>query len=722
MSALGLDHAAEFGAAGGREVDAAEAVVEYLRDRNSLMILDNCEHAIDAAAACVEQILLACPGVEVLATSRERLGIPGEILWRVPPLRLAAGNGRSDAVTLFVDRARAVNPSFAPARQDLDYVLQICQRLDGMPLAIELAAARVRSLSVQELALRLDSGIGVLAGGPRTAAQRQRTLRATIDWSYQLLGPAERDLFACISVFLGSFTLPAAEAAASPTLFAEHGALDCLDRLIDSSVVTPTPVASGVRYRMLETLRIYAKEKLTESGNTDAVMSRLLDYFLEALEAAEDDLRGPNQIDRLDRIEADQETLGRVLDWGEVHAPARALRLAGMMGWFWFLKGSGTEARSRMGKLLEAGGPTADARSRGDGQFYLSLHDLRPDRVRSGFEAARAAYAEGGYDLGVANAMVSSAFWGADLAETTALLDESADLYTVAAYDWGVALVRFLQAGIAMHASDIATAIRLGEEATKLFAAIGDSWGQVYSWLTVGAVLRARGDYDEAERAFRSASDHAGPMRFHREMAMLMSELASIALMRHQYDSAEQLLLEAQEYADEIPFSASQGMVRNARGHLARLRGEIDESRRLHTRAIEVYEQGENPAGLAYSHSCLGFTEEIADNLKAARSHHLMALERAQEAKDAFAVALGLEGLGATLIAGGESVRGVEMISTGLAVRERAGTPLPSGERSDVHRALEAAATALDAVALQQAVTAGRDMELEVAVSLATNS
>ena len=170
-----------------------------------------------------------------------------------------------------------------------------------------------------------------------------------------------------------------------------------------------------------------------------------------------------------------------------------------------------------------------------------------------------------------------------------------------------------------------------------------------------------------------------------------------------------------------LPSTTHTTPVAYARGHLARLRGEIDESRRLHARAIEVYEHGENPAGLAYSHSCLGFTEEIADNLEAARSHHLMSLESAQEAKDTFAVALGLEGLGATLIAGGESVRGIEMISAGLAIRERAGTPLPSGERSDVDRALEAAAADLDAVALQQAVTAGRDMELEVAVSRVTN-
>jgi hypothetical protein len=187
-------------------------------------------------------------------------------------------------------------------------------------------------------------------------------------------------------------------------------------------------------------------------------------------------------------------------------------------------------------------------------------------------------------------------------------------------------------------------------------------------------------------------------------------------------DSAERRLAEAQECADEIPFAVSQAMVRNARGRLARLRGEIDESRRMHTQAIELYEHAENPGGLAYSRSCLGFTEGTAGNLDTARSNHLFALESAQATKDVFAIALGLEGLGTTLVAAGDSAKGVQLISAGLAARERAGTPLPPGERSDVDRALEAAAGDIDAVAFQEAVTAGRDMELQVAVSQAKES
>jgi tetratricopeptide (TPR) repeat protein len=588
-----------------------------------------------------------------------------------------------------------------------------------MPLAIELAAARVRSLPVEEIALRLDRDIGILRGGPRGAVQRQQTLWGTIDWSYQLLSPKEADLFASLSVFHGSFALEGAEAAASPELFEVPEVLNSLERLIDSSMVAPISVQSAGRYRMLETLRVYAREKLAGADNADAAMRRLLEYFLRSMAPAEVSLRGPDQLAWLDRIEADHDTIRGVLDWAAVHSPNDALRLAGMLGWFWYLRGSGAEARQRLTDLLDAAGPDANSRARGDAHFFHSLCDPIPEHARSGFEAARDAYALAAHDPGLANAKAMIAAWGFEPVETIARLDEAADLSANAGHEWGVALVRFLQAAVASHSNDNATAIRHAHEATSHFAALGDSWGQGYSLYTEGAALRAMGEYDKAEQAFRAALKHAHPMRLRRVMAPVTSELASIAMIRDDFEEAERWLADAQRYADEVPFAGSQGIVRNTRGRLARLQGDLNEALQLHREAVDLYEQGDTHGYLAYSHSCAGFTEEMMGNLDAARSHHLAALNDARKTDDVFAIALALEGMGATLIAAGDLAQGVELLSAGLAARERAGAPLPSGERLDVDRALEAASAGLTVPALETAIEAGRNLGIDAAVEMA---
>ena len=720
VTALHLEQVVGFGAGASPDADSLATIVEYLRARRTLLILDNCEHVIEAAAAVAETILLACPSVEVLATSRDRLGIPGELLWRVPSLGVS--NGSSDAIKLFVERAQAVNPSFSPGLAEIDRIGDICGKVDGMPLAIELAAARVRSLPVDEIASRLDRDIGILRGGPRGAVPRQQTLRGTIDWSYRLLPPKEADLFASLSVFHGSFALEGAEAAASPELFEVPEVLDSLQRLIDSSMVAPISVGAAGRYRMLETLRVYAGEKLAGADNADAAMRRLLEYFLRSMAPAEDGLRGADQLAWLDRIEADHDTIRGVLDWAAVHSPDDGLRLAGMLGWFWYLRGRGAEARERLTDLLDAAGPDANSRARGDAHFFHSVCDPIPEHARSGFEAARDAYALAAHDPGLANAKAMIAMiaaWGLEPVETIARLDEAADLSANAGYEWGVALVRFLQAAVATHGNDNANAIRLAHEATSHFAALGDSWGQGYSLYAEGAALRAMGEYDKAEEAFRAALEHARPIRLRQVMAPVMSELASIAMMRDDFEAAERWVADAQRYADEVPFAGSQGMVRNAQGRLARLRGDLDEALRLHREAVDLYEQGDTHGYLAYSHSCAGFTEEVMGNLDAARSHHLAALDNARKTGDVFAIALALEGMGATLIAAGDSAQGVELLSAGLAAREVAGTPLPSGERLDVDRALEAAAAGLTVAALEKAIKAGRNLGIDAAVEMA---
>ncbi|MCP3974113.1 MAG: hypothetical protein GY720_06430 [bacterium] len=710
VRALHLEQVLGLGA--GLDKEAVAYVVEFLKERRALLLLDNCEQVIEAAAAVAEAILLACPSVEILATSRDRLGIPGELLWRTPPLEISGRS--SDAIRLFTDRAQAVNPSFSPDELELELIASICRKVDGMPLAIELAAARVRSLPVEEIARRLDTDLGVLRGASRGGAHRQRTLRTTIDWSYTLLTDKEAKLFALLSVFHGSFSLEAVEAIAPSAHLPATEVLDTLERLIDSSMVAPISLGDSGRYRLLETLRMYAAEKLAADSDVDGAMRRLLDYFLLAVAPAQDALRGPDQLLWLDRIEADHDTIRGVLDWVAVHAPSDGLRLAGMLGWFWFLRGSGDEGRRRFAELLEASGPDASARSRGDAHFLHSLMSPTPENAQAGFAAARRAYLEVDFSPGVANADAMIAAWGFDADATNELLASAAELATDSGYEWGVALIRFLQAGVASLAKDNEAAIRLAREATSRFAALGDRWGQGYSLYSAGVALRALGRYDEAEDALRTSLENARPMRLRREMAPVMSELASIAMMRDDFVSAERWLADAQRFADEVPFAGSQGMVRNARGRLARLRGDPAEALRLHQQAIELYERADSGGGLAYSHSCAGFAQEMIGDLAAARTHHLAALDHAQQPKDVFAVALALEGLGATLIASGEVVRGVELLGAGLAAREEAGAPLPPGEHFDADRALESAGPNIS-----DALEVGHRLGLERALALA---
>ena len=640
VTALQLEQVASLGGDAPERVAVTALIVEYLRNRKALLIMDNCEHVIEAAAGVVETVLLACPSVEVLATSRDRLGIPGELLWRVPSLDSSAA-----AVDLFIERAQAVNPAFMPNTDEREIVAAICAKVDGMPLAIELAAARVRSLPVNEILRRLESDIAVLSGGPRSATHRQQTLRGTIDWSYQLLDGQEADLFASLSVFHGSFALEAAEAVASDKV---DDVLGSVERLIDSSMVAP--VTAG-RYRMLETLRVYAGEKLDDG--VDIAMAQLLQHFTVVLAPAQNGLRGPEQLEWLDRIEADHDTIRAVLDWALVNAPDDGLQLASMLGWFWYLRGNSTEAKERFETLLDASGSDALACARGDAHFFGALSDARPELGRAGFVAARAAYEEAGFIPGVANAKAMIAAFGFEMDETIALLNEAAELSAGVGYEWGVALIRFLQIGVASNGNDFELAGRLAEEATARFAELGDGWGQGYSLYFGGSVWRALGEYEKAEAAFRAALGHARPMRLRREMAPVMSELGSIATMQGDFEDAERWLSEAQRYADEVPFAGSQGMVRNARGRLARMRGDLEEALRLHEEAMALYEAGDAHGGLAYTYSCLGFTAEMAGYLEAARDHHEAAMEHAEATGDVFAVALAMEGMGATLIAAG---------------------------------------------------------------------
>jgi predicted ATPase/DNA-binding CsgD family transcriptional regulator len=334
----------------------------FLQPKQLLLILDNCEHLVTACAHLVETLLYTCPRLRILATSREALNISGELVWLVPSLPFPRTSHlpmleelvKYGAIQLFTERAATVLPSFTLTPENAPAVLHICQRLDGIPLATELAAARVNVISLEQIAARLDDAYRLLTSGRRTALPRHQTLRATMDWSYSLLSEQERILFRRLSVFAGGFTLEAAEAVCSDEWIAESEILDILSRLVDKSLVMVEEREGEARYRLLETILQYSQERLWEAGEVALLQERHWTWYTGLVERAGLDLLGPQQMAWFNRFEREHDNLraalGRLLERGEAEIAARIG--GGVFYHFWLYRGYRTEARNLLERIL----------------------------------------------------------------------------------------------------------------------------------------------------------------------------------------------------------------------------------------------------------------------------------------------------------------------------------------------------------------------------------
>src|SRR5580704_15997430 len=434
---------------------ALEALLDALAAQDVLIVLDNCEHLIGGCAKTVDAIVRRCPRVHLLATSREPLGIGGETLYRVPSLSLpgpddpdSGTSGSSDAVALFADRARANGVALAAGEQAGPVVVSVCRRLDGMPLAIELAAARLRSMSLAELSGRLDQRFRLLTGGSRTALERQQTLAATVGWSYSLLAGAERLLLARLSVFAGSFDLDAAEAVCG------SGGLDVLEvagllgSLVDKSLVVAEPAGAGLRYRLLETIRLFAAERLAEAdgGEAAAVAAAHCAHFLAAAEAAAPHLTGPEQGSWLARLDADQANLRRAAQHaaGRPDGTALVLRMGVALERYWI-------ARSRI------------ARSKEQEAFGLLVPVLdRPD-----------ASADPGL-FAAALATAAAAAWFGGIAGARHLGEQAVEVARDVGGDRLLIMPLAALCGICFFAGEPETGLPFGQEAVERARHLGD--------------------------------------------------------------------------------------------------------------------------------------------------------------------------------------------------------------------------------------------------------
>jgi predicted ATPase/class 3 adenylate cyclase len=498
------------------------AIAASIGGRRVLLIVDNCEHLLDAVVSLLEQLLGSCANLRVLATSREALGIGGESLVPVPSMSLpsesVAGHDLAalascDAVRLFVDRARAAMPGFVLDGENASPIAQICRRLDGIPLAVELAAARVRTLPPSQIASRLDHRFRLLSGGSRTALPRHRTLRATFDWSFELLSDAERALLLRLSVFAGSFSLDAAEevCAGGPVLAIDM--IDILGRLVDRSMLVPDPSGSEARYRMLETIREYAQEHLAESG--DAERMRLLhrDWFADLVERARPAFfSGPVQPEWLARLTLDTENLQAALRWADEDPRGADAELALASGlWrFWEVRGDFAEGSAWLGRALARVGGEVSARRataltgagilaarRGDYTQAASFHD-----------ASLMLYRELGDPVAVATACSNSASVAVergDFDRARQLYAEAIELARGAGVLNGAAYSLINLADVAARQGEAQEADRLYAESIEMFRDIGDEWGVAHATAKLAQTARRRGDRATARERYREA-------------------------------------------------------------------------------------------------------------------------------------------------------------------------------------------------------------------------
>ena len=691
-----------------------DLTVDHLSDRGAVLVVDNCEHVLAEVAPVVARVAVGCPGVTVVATSRERLGVAGEHVWRVPPLGAGEDGSppaelqHSAGVQLFIQRAQAVNHELEFSPEVVEQVAAICRRLDGLPLAIELAAARCTSLSPAELQRRLDEVLPLLTKGDRTAAERHQTLRAAIEWSDALLEDDERAAFRRLSVFQGSFDLDMADALLGGPSF------DVVDRLVERSMVVAVPGAG--RFRILETLRAFGREALRDDGDLAEVRRRHTQVLVGLAREFGSLLRGPEQFTALERLDAVLDDVRAALDWSEDAQPTEALRLAGALAWYWYLRGHRLEGRARIVRLLDlAEGPIPD-RVRADALLAVGMNDPSPTAAAGPLRAASAAFTDAGEPWWAAVAASVAITFGTaldgDPAAARAEMEEPLATFEAHGDPWGVALWSFLRANIEIAANDYAAAGEWGAKATDSFERAGDAWGIGYMQYLRGVADRTRGSYEAASASFSEALAGAQQLGLRYEVPIILGEIANVATLVGDFEAAGTHLARAEATADEVPFRGSHGMVRNARGLWLRRQGRAAEAHSLHREAAEIYRSVPNPGGIAYSEGSAAFAAAMVSRFGDAAEHTLASLEAAQTINDLFGVAFVAEASAALAAATGQARAAAVLLGAASALRERLGAPLPDAEAWDVHRTRAAASEDLGAETFAAAFEDGRRFDL----------
>ncbi|CCK30551.1 hypothetical protein BN159_6172 [Streptomyces davaonensis JCM 4913] len=569
-----------------RHDDPVERLVEHCSRRRMLIVLDNCEHVVDAAARLTEHLLARCPGLTVLATSREPLGVPGEVLRPVESLP------QPYALRLLTDRGAAARPGFS-VDDDPEACAEICRRLDGLPLAIELAAARLRMLTPRQIADRLDDRFRLLTSGSRTVLPRQQTLRAVVDWSWDLLDEDEREVLSRLSVFAGGCDLPAAEAVCGPA------ALDALGSLVDKSLVVAAPSGDGaMRYRLLETVAEYARERLDEAGQRPRAERAHLTYYRELARLTDPLLRGSRQLEAVQRLQLEYENLRTALR----HAVAErdeqeALTLALSLGWYWQMRDLRIEARNWCAEVMTLGpdpfafaepvpqaepvwqrctaepppytGEVLAEARRGLHLAHFACMDTELDAWQNPAAQQKLRTIAATYPPGLPQSCrspgilaVFAVMLTGDMDTVARLLDACVETCrTTPGYEWELAATLQMRAtGLANRPQRAEEAARDADESLAIYERLGDAWGTAEA-LSARAEARERtGAYADAAADYEAAIEQARRLGAHAQEAVLSARLAGALLEDGQGERGERLLREVIDgldggHSEAMPFS-----------------------------------------------------------------------------------------------------------------------------------------------------------------------
>ncbi|MGV9611976.1 BTAD domain-containing putative transcriptional regulator [Nocardia xishanensis] len=636
------------------DAEPADRVVAALRERAMLLILDNCEHVIESAATFAHRVLGECRRLRILATSREPLGITGEALWPVVPLALPKGDAdsaeiaSSPAVRLLRDRASAVRKDLATDAGTLAALARVCRALDGMPLAIELAAARLRTMSLDQLANRLDDRFRLLTGGSRTALPRHRTLRAVIDWSWELLTDAERMVLRRLSVFAGGASLEAAERVCVKAGVGNDvetwEVLELLTALTEKSLVV-TAGEGAPRYRMLGTIKEYAEQRLTEAGESDLARRAHLAYFTELAEIADPQLRRADQLAWLATLEVEHDNIAAAMRGALAAGEAvGAMRLAAAAGWYWWLGGHKAEGNELITAAAALPGEVADEiRAVVYAlviQFVISGPQSDQYRaqewIREAYEYSR--HAQSHHPVLKFTAPLERMLQGPDAilpAWESLLADEDPWVRALGRLQLGKLRIQLGQGG-----RDADTYL---ETALTEFRALGERWGISFAQTELANRIAMRGEFDAACEHYEQAIAVVTEIGAIEDVVPMRSRQAQLYWLLGDAKSSSAAMAEAQRSAQRVAWPNVLAELALSKAELARWSGDAEQAhRQLDIATSMLGDAAEHAIGRAMNHDLLGY---LAEDLDAAREHRVTAFHAASEAGHAPLIARALVGI-----------------------------------------------------------------------------
>ncbi len=671
-----------------------DSLLDYLRHRHALLLLDNCEHLLLPCARLADTVLRRCPGVRIMVTSREGLATAGETLYPVPVLSLPDPTpspalevlSKFEAVRLFTDRAGSVVPTFRLTERNAGVVGQICHRLDGIPLAIELAAARVAALSLEQIAARLDDQFRFLTGGSRIALPRHQTLQAALDWSFQSLTEAEKVVFRRLAVFAGGFTLTAAEEVCPGEGLPVSDILEPLTHLVAKSLVLAEDQQDERRFRMLEPIRQFARDRLREAGEVEEVRERHLDWLLPIAEEGERQLRGHGQLLWLRRLEREHGNFRGALEWAfATDRSETALRLASALATFWQLRGHITEGRTRLEEAL------------GRGMASTALPALRAKALADAAELAEVQH---------------------DHKRAEELARQSLALATELGDRRGEACALRLLGGVARWHSDFARAATFFQDALARYQEAHDEWGIAASFRSIGGVARAQKSYVEAATRYTIALNLFRKVGDRWETANTLYFMGLTARAQGAFAQATAYAEEALALSREMDDAYSAAHALHLLGTLAWYQGDHDRAAALHAQSLPMFEELGDWNCVATTTTDLGLVAHQRGDLQRAVALHKDALRRRHELEDKPGVAECLERL-AGVIGRQTGEPAARLLGAAEAIRAALGVPRSPVEQPGYERLVTTLQASLGETAFMTAWAAGREMAVGQAVHYA---